>query len=216
MCLNSWHINRRHGGFTLIEVLIAIAITGLIAVISYSAFNSSSDSNEQAQGVLTELNALDRGWQRMAADFRNLVIANGALDADGEAVVSLSTEVKGEYTLRLLRAGRPNLQYLPRTSVQRVGYRLVDGVLWRDSLEQGLSTDDVAPVQVDLLHDIESVRWRFLPPGAATVDDSGWVDEWPRNSEDKGKLPLGVEIIIEGKAFGELRRVYSLLPGTSG
>ncbi len=216
MCLNSRRAEKWQSGFTLIEVLIAIAITGLIAVISYSAFQSSADSNQQAQEVLTELDTLDRAWQRMAADFRNLVIARGTRDADGEEVMPLSTEVKGEYTLRLLRAGRPNLQYLPRTSVQRVGYRLVDGVLWRDSLEQGLSTDDVAPVQVDLLHNIDSVRWRFLPLGAATVDDSGWVDEWPRNAEDEGTLPLGVEIIIEGKAFGELRRVYSLLPGTSG
>ncbi len=208
---------RRAGaGFTLVEVLIALAITGLIAVISHRAFVTAADSNEQSGKILTALDELDRTWQRLALDFRNIVLVTGAVDADGEVIASLTTEPENDYVVRLVRGGRANLQNLPRSNLQGVGYRLVDGVLWRDVWEQGFSARDTRPVEVDLLHGVERVEWRFLPVGAATVEDSGWVDEWPVNGASGEVLPLGVEITMEGESFGEIRRVFSLLPGTNG
>ncbi len=208
---------RRAGaGFTLIEVLIALAITGLIAVISHQAFVTAADSNEQSEQILADLDELGRTWQRLASDFRNMVLVQSVVDANGAAVAALTTEPEGDYVVWLVRGGRANLQNLPRSNLQRVGYRLVDGVLWRDVWEQGFSIEDTKPVAVDLLHGVKRIEWRFLPANAATVEASGWVNQWPINEYRGNALPLGVEIILEGESFGEIRRVFSVLPGTNG
>lgn len=203
-------------GFTLVEVLIALAITAVIALFAHQTFVAAADSNEQSEAILAELDALDRTWQRLGLDLRNIVLVENAVNADGEAIVSLTSEPDEDYVLRLLRGGRANLQLFERSNLQGVGYRLVDGVLWRDVWEHGLSEEEVTPVRVDLLHGIDRLQWRFLPAGVATVEDGAWVNNWPLSDSADATLPLGVEVIIESASFGEVRRIFSLLPGRNG
>jgi len=80
--------NRRDEGFSLIELLIVVAIIGIIAAIA----------------VPQLMNAMDRGRQRRSmADMRNLATANGTLRVD-----------TGAYSIGTMATLVPNyMQVLP-------------------------------------------------------------------------------------------------------
>ena len=54
-------IKRRHtAGFTLLEVLIALAIAAVIAAMSYQAIEGATGGAERTRDVMAEINQLDR------------------------------------------------------------------------------------------------------------------------------------------------------------
>ena len=125
---------RDEQGFTLLEVLIALVISALIAVMAFESLNAADNGATRTNEVLAEINRLDRAWQLIAADLRH-VIPPAAADRNtvfqAESLRS-SGEDADQLVLLFKRRGWVNFSNLPRSDLQMVGYRVVDGQLWRD------------------------------------------------------------------------------------
>ena len=63
----------RMAGFTLLEVMVAIAISAVVAVLAYQGLSSASAGAERSREILTQINELDRAWQIFAADMRHVL-----------------------------------------------------------------------------------------------------------------------------------------------
>ena len=102
------------------------------------------------------------------------------------------------------------LQQEPRSSLQRVGYRLDDeGKLLRLHWRVLDRAQDSAPIEITLVENIESMEWRYLN---AT---EGWIDRWPPpnlnalgEQTDNVNLPRAVELRLESKALGDIRHLF--------
>ena len=70
-------------GFTLLEVLIAIAIFSLISMSSFSIFNTVLKSNESSKVRTDRVNELQRGFLLIERDL--LQIAERSIRFNGEA-----------------------------------------------------------------------------------------------------------------------------------
>ena len=57
-------------GFTLIEVLIALAITALVATLSFSSLSAVLSSVESLRSPGERISGLNRAWTIMARDLR--------------------------------------------------------------------------------------------------------------------------------------------------
>jgi general secretion pathway protein J len=222
---------KRSQGFTLLEVMIALVISALIAVMAFESLNAADNGATRTNEVLAEINRLDRAWQIIAADLRH-VIPPAAADKNtvfqAESLRS-SGEDADQMVLMFKRRGWVNFSNLPRSDLQMVGYRVEEGKLWRDfAPERNLELADVDLEEDDgvhqlLLEDVEDLQLRFLFQGAITsrgksaLEDrefsEDWLQKWPDNNQQGASaqdLPLAVEITIELKGVGSSVRLFAM------
>lgn len=218
-------------GFTLLEVLIALVISALIAVMAFESLSAADSGATRTNEVLTEINRLDRAWQIIAADLRH-VIPPATADRNtlfqAESLRS-SGEDSDQLVLLFKRRGWVNFSNLPRSDLQTVSYRVVDGQLWRDfAPERNLELSDLDLEDEDafhqlLLEDVEDLQLRLLFQGAISAKGKSaldsreysedWLQKWPDNNQQGATaqdLPLAVEITLELKGVGRSVRLFAM------
>jgi len=194
----------KNTGFTLIEILIAIAIFAVLSLAAYQILQGVLRSGEISKEHDENLIEIQRSMLLIERDFVQMVArasrTNGIDDDKLQILYAgkgvLDSEFQG---IEFNRLGWINpLNLLPRSNVLRVGYRVKDGKLQRLYY---LHPDTVAgqdQEQQILLNDVEDLTFRFW--------DGTWVNSWTSTSE----IPEGIEINITSKHYGELRRVFLL------
>ncbi|MGS2724496.1 type II secretion system minor pseudopilin GspJ [Porticoccus sp. GXU_MW_L64] len=211
-------VNSRQKGFTLVEVLVAMAITAFIGTMAYLSFQTAMDGGEQNQHRLRQLNALDRAMNLLERDLqqaipRSVVLGFGQSRSAFEGLPQADASGFDVYLLQFSRGGWHNPQQQLRSELQRVGYRLADEQLWRDHWPHLDMADQEPPVQLPLLQGVQQIRLRYLRPQAPL----SWVQEWPAGvasgngaSGASEALPLAVEVTLELEEWGEITRLFML------
>ncbi len=187
-------------GFSLIELVAAMAIFAILTVMTQQALIHAVRNDDVIAGHRAALVELQRDMDRLGRDLRN--IAPFAAQGRGEdaAVFALSD---GE--IGFTRGGLSAPFDQPRSTLVRV------------SLGWSSQHDGIERVARDALSDGDEPRRELLLAGEVTglqfraYDAAqGWQTFWPLDEEGAQALPAGVELVIETKSFGTLRRVVSL------
>jgi prepilin-type N-terminal cleavage/methylation domain-containing protein len=114
---------RRSGGFTLIELVIGIALSGLVAAAIFSFFSSSTEAGRVHESQTRAQESARTALARLGADVRQAAGPNGG----GPVAAISSTELVIYADLR--RSNDPTLSFLP----SKVRYALQSGSLVRES-----------------------------------------------------------------------------------
>ncbi|MFO7642096.1 MAG: type II secretion system minor pseudopilin GspJ [Candidatus Competibacteraceae bacterium] len=198
-------------GFTLLELLVALAVFAILATAAYSGLRNVLFTRVAVEAQTQRLAAVQLAIHRLIQDLEQAA-PRGIRDEYGEPQAAmLGDELAGE-RLILTRAGWANPLGQPRASLQRVAYRLRDGQLWRlywPVLDRG---GLIEPRETRVLDQVREFRIRFL-------DQSGsWRNDWPppasagSSPQDLAPLPRAVEISLTLEDWGEITRLL-LLPG---
>lgn len=176
-------------GFTLLELLLAVAIFALLAAGTSQLLAAFTRADAARQAHADELRALGRAMSVMQRD-----ALQGYWPASGKNGTSHGILLTPHRVSWLLGAERDR-QPLPRSDLRVVEYWLEDGVLWRQrrTLEHG----QVRPQRV--LDGIVELRWRMY--GA----ESGWVSSWTA-----AQPPQALEITLSTQRFQGIRRVLPM------
>jgi len=193
------------------EVLVAIAVTAIVAGIAAQAFDGAQRAHEATRANLDRLQRLDRAWLALEVDLRNAVSRVYRGDY-GDLVLPLKVEDDDEDWLSVLRGGRPNPLHFYRSELTYVSYSLDENTLVRRSWIDPANQDEKLAHQQKLLEGVEEIQIRVLPPGARSVKDGPWLDEWPPK-QAPAALPQALEITMEMETEGEIVRLFSLVPG---
>lgn len=198
-------------GFTLLELLIAIAIFAVVGVLAMGGYNQLLMQRERAAQTMERTRAIQRAMTRLTQDFAQLE-PRPVRDATAATVnPALYFNASGTYLVELTRAGWSNPAGVSRATLQRVGYRLLDGKLYRDYwtvLDRSLSN---TPVQAQLVDKVTAFSLRFMDRNRQ------WQTTWPANSTGgtgtarARSLPLAVEITLTLEDWGELKRVVEVV-----
>lgn len=201
------------GGFTLLEVLVAVAIFGLITTMAYSGLRGVLRTREHTDAVATRLAELESTIMILSRDLTQ-VTNRPIRDEFGDTQLAFIGSETNPAFLQLTRGGVGNPLNLKQSHLRRVAYFVDEGKLQRASWPRLDRSGQVELDRVDLLHDVESVGLRFM-----TMDHQ-YVTQWPAQQSQGGvpaDLPLGVEITLELKDWGSIIRLFRLpggLPGT--
>ena len=197
-------------GFTLIEVLVAAAIFGVLAALAYGTLSRTLQSSELLETRTDRLEAIQRTVRFLTEDFQQLA-PRPVREQLGDVVApALVTDVQSDFAVELTRGGWSNPAGLPRGTLQRVAWQLQDGELVRYHWTVLDRTLDNEPAGRVLLDGVESVRFRFL-------QDSGeWTEKWPSESQPGPigwrQRPRAVEILLTTADEGAIRRVLEVAP----
>jgi len=215
-------------GFTLIEMLIALAIGATVAVMSYQSLDSAIRADKKISKVTEQVDEIDRAWQNISNDLlfavertwkdnggENKSAMIGVFgDRLSQSDVLIASE--GDYLLQFVRGNRSNLLNQQRSNLFLVGYRLTqdEGAesksLWRDSWSPVDGSGDPVMRQRRILDGIKEMSFRYLPISFKSIEDSTWVTGWPVGESLTQSLPAAVEVSIETVSMGKIVRHFAL------
>jgi general secretion pathway protein J len=203
-------MRNRHRGFTLLEILVAIAILAIISVMAYRSVTEARVTVENAAGHMDRLREVQRAMNLLTGDFRTLA-PRPVRESIGDGYrAALRRDPNGVTLVELSHGGWPNSAGTPRGTVQRVSYRLEERTLIREYWNVTDPTLANPPIARRLLNQVERIEIRYMNAGRE------WVTEWPAlgSAGDIGfrARPMAVEITIALTDYGELRRVIEV-PG---
>jgi general secretion pathway protein J len=207
----------RRAGFTLIEVVIAMAIAALMLAIGYRGINQASKERVILETKQARITEIQRGMRVVAQDFAQMV-ARTARDPEGAGNIqpAVFATAKNNTLITFTRAGWSNPAGVQRPAEQRVRYFFSDGSLVREhwlSVDAALNTE---PRQRVVLTKVKSVELRFLDPVTRN-----WREDWPAvtpsgpvSATDVDQLlrtrPLAIEVTIVLDDWGRVQRLFEI------
>ncbi len=204
----------RSKGFTLIEVLIAMAITMLILAGAFMTFSNLISGLEVLRRASGTTHSLNRLWMFVSRDVRQFV--NRPIRNEfGEFESALWGGELANDSLNLTRTGWHNGRQQPRGNLERVRYILDDGVLYRESYAVLDRTDANTARRVALLDHVNEFEIRFLDSQVSIPVGEEWdLEKWPSNWGADGTVnpPLALAVTLEIDGLGQITRLYEV-PG---
>src|SRR5699024_8464340 len=169
------HRAHRQCGFTLIEMLVAIAVFAVMAAMAYGGLSAVLNTRESVTAALERDRTLQMAVWHIQHDLAQIV-ARPTRDQFGDRIAPVfSTPESG---LSISHNGWRNPLNLARSSLQRTRYHLDE----HDNLTRAhWQVLDRAPepqaVTTALLEHVEALEWHFLN-GA-----DEWLDRWPPHAQ---------------------------------
>jgi len=188
-------MSRRSAAFTLVELLVALAIFALLSGFAYRGLNALLESRVALQKESRKWRDVSLFVGRIERDL-GAVLLRTSTGPSGAALppVSSSLETPTAGTgLALTRSGSP-LQQNALAAPQRIAYRLRGDRIERLTWAGVDAAPREEPLAVTVLAPARSLAFRFMDP--RTGD---WRTTWPGSSD---LLPAAVEVTV-GLASGE-------------
>jgi general secretion pathway protein J len=204
-------------GFTLVEVLIAMAITAFVSVLSYQTLSTALAGIESARTESERLHEINRAFTVLSRDVRQMT-NRPVRDEFGQMASAVSGGELARDPLRLTRSGWHNSTGAPRSTLQRVAYRLEEDKLLRLSYPVLDRTTAIEPTETVLIDGVEVFELRFLPSVNAlevdrnqVIDRRFWQENWVADVGFTDKIidpPAAIEVRLILSDWGELERLY--------
>lgn len=197
-------------GFTLIEVLVALAIFAILAALSYGALGQTLASAELLNDRMDRLQALQRTIRIVSEDFMQLSPRPVRAEIGSRAGATLDTDFQSGFALQLTHGGWNNPIALPRGTLQRAAYRIEDDELVRYHWRVLDRTFNNEPIGVALIDGVETIVFRFLQANGE------WTEQWPPQNQAGPQAsrdrPRAVELVLNLTGEGEIRRLLEVAP----
>ena len=204
-------------GFTLLELLIAVAIFALIGLAGYKLLNSVIRTYEHTRERSDSFSQLQKTVSVIEQDLKQLS-RRPIRDELGDPLPAFAVNYRGGLPLEFTRsAGWLTVASsgdsaiasgaAPLTGVkERVSYRLLDGELQRLLWPVLDRAQDTEPYVQVLLTNVTHFNVRV-------VADGTWQLFWPVENQqgvtDLLRLPDGMEVQFNHKTYGTIRRVFA-------
>ena len=184
----------RRRGFTLVEMLIALTIFGMLTAAGVALLTLTVRTQATSERLLDEVGELRRAEALLTADLGQAA-PRLSRDRDGRPRPAfIGNAGDGELLLALVRGGSDE------DPLQRVEYRLQEGRLER--LAFAHVDGDSPAVTATLLNGVSSVRLRYR-------DREGiWQPVW--SVSDPTRLPRAVELLSDSAAHGSVRALFQV------
>ncbi len=188
----------RSAGFTLVEMLIALAIFGMLTAGGVALLSFSVTSQDMTDRQLATLSEIRRASGLLTSDLAQAA-PRPWRGGDGAQQSALASGGAGDpRIMTLVRGGWDNPDQAPRASLQRVEYRFQDNRLIRVGFTH---VDGGGAASVTTLIDqVDQAALRFR-------DREGeWHATW--RPEDPADLPVAVELTVSSARFGPVRQLF--------
>lgn len=212
-------LTSKSGGFTLLEVLVAIAITAFVAITGYTTLSTVITGVDSERKQAARLHDINRTLGIISRDIRQLV-NRPVRDEFGGLDSALTGGTLAREMLTLTHAGWHNTIAAPRSGLQRVAYRLSEDRLERLSWPVLDQASVIEPQVAVLMAGVEAFDVLFLSElgqlqrgRGVDIDRRQWQSNWIADISTPGALidpPAALEVTLSLADWGEVQRIYAL------
>ncbi len=200
------HAARFASGFTLLELLVAMAVFAIMSVMAYSGLSSVLTAREQTDEAAERLGEIQIAMNIIQRDLEQAVNRDVRSEF-GDRLRAFRVIEDGEPRLEFTRTGYRNPVLLPRSNMQRVGYGVEEKTLQRWQWTVLDRAQDTVPGKFILLENVDTLEFRFLDA------KGGWHTVWPPGGGGPDILtpmPRAVEVNITLEDWGKITRLLVL------
>ncbi len=198
--------NPKQSGVTLIELLVAMAIFAIIAVMAYRTLGSVFQTREQLQNESAKWRDTALFFSRLENDLGALLnrpIRNADNLPEPAFLLRRLAAAENEATLTVTRTGFADTDG-EMAAPQRIGYRLRDGklelLIW-----PGLDQAPRAKPQVfAALKNVREASWRALHP------TQSWLPGWDKLEADTLTFPAALELSLTLATGEKITRTFAI------
>lgn len=189
----------RVAGFTLLELLVSLAVFAILSALAYGGLMSVTKNYEITRDYWQQLGQWQRGFFLIERDFLQIV-PRLSRNSFGTVEAPLLRKVGDSQLISFSRAGLSNPAEIARGEVVRVAYTLEEEKLLRQVWYYPDRVYVEPQSQQVLLDQVEAAEIRFLD------QDDDWQDTW--GETDPLPLPKAIELTVTLKNVGEVRRLW--------
>jgi general secretion pathway protein J len=206
--LTARRMRARARGFTLLEVLIAVAIFVIVGALAMGGYNELVKQSDIVEASNKRSRQVQSAIQRLVQDFATLE-PRPVREPLGESFrPALRADARSEELAELTHSSWSNPGGMPRSTLQRVVYRTEDKKLVREYWYVLDRTMAGEPASAVVLNKVERATFRFLD------NNRRWHEQWPPigySAPDVLRLrPIAVEITLELEDWGEIKRLVEV------
>lgn len=183
-------------GFTLLELLIAMAVFAIMATMTYGGLKIVLDTQQHTATRAAQIRELQLTLYQLNEDLLQAVARPIRDELGGDELAFRGGN--GSELLTLTRAVPALLPYQENSQLQRVSYRFEAGALYRLVWRTLDRTQQTQPLRRRMLN-ASRVGIRFFA--------GEWRTSWPVAGD---ALPKAVEIVLDIDGLGEIRRGFRL------
>ncbi|ABV38954.1 general secretion pathway protein J [Shewanella sediminis HAW-EB3] len=193
-------------GFTLLEMLVAIAIFAMLGLAANSVLHTVIQNDAATKEFSGKLKSMQQGFGALERDLGQMVARTPRLLEGGRGTTVFQTgedilDSESE-ALVFFRLGWLNPDgLLPRGSIQSVAYVVQDNNLERWYYPYPEPEFGSEPIKTIVIKDVISVEYSFF-----------MEDKWERKV-DATKLPKAIAMEIELEGYGKIQRKFLLSTG---
>lgn len=193
-------------GFTLLELLVALLIFAVLAVMAYGGLQVVLDAQDRTEQQSARLAELQTCFAILGRDIEQ-IIDRDIRDNYGEVKGALLGD---GFTLEFTRIGWRNPGGFRRSHLQRVAYVVDEGRLVRQRWQVLDRAQNSTPVDNNLLDNVNALEVRFLD------QQQNWQSQWPPQTIGTNAvtgLPRAIEVVVDVEGWGRIRRLFSVVAG---
>ncbi len=195
-------IYKKQPGFTLLEVLVAIGIFSVVAMVSYSTLDSYLDQRERLTLHYAKFERLQRLFLLLERDIQ---FAAGRKVRDDDDIKPAIESAQGDVLIGMTVA-QPDVQSAVGVSLKRVEWQLEGNELIRSQWDTLDHNGKIKPAQLLVSDEIQDIELSYLLYSPNRGLDS-------KESLDLDEFPSGVELNITLTSGDSYRRVFAIVQG---
>lgn len=163
-------------GFTLIELMIALVIFAMLALVGWQIMDSLTKSRERGYQHQKSLSQLDYAYLQLSQDLAQtsnyvavpILSATDNNTASVNSIAMTPTFVLNASQISFIRFAAPDPRYQPSPMLAKIQYSLAGETLTKRRFYQ-LDDNNETPATSVLLTGIKDASWRALTPDAVSV-----------------------------------------------
>ena len=191
---------RSQRGFTLIEVLVALAIVAVIGVMAFEGLSQAIRQQSLASARAERWREIQLAMRVVTQDLAQIHPRPTREELGESFQPSLLASPTAQFPLELSRGGWSNPGGFSRGTVLRVAYAWENDALLRFTWPVADRTLATPPQRTELLTGVANLEVRFR------ASSGEWFSEWPPRQLDGAmrfvSVPRAVELAVELEDFG--------------
>ena len=196
----------RNKGFTLVELLVALAIFAIMTGFAYRGLTAMLESREALQKESRKWRDVALFVGRLERDLGAVLGTRTAVGPSGTRLAPISSVIESSASpegLAITRSGSP-LQENMLAAPQRVGYRLRETTVERLAWGGVDAAPREEPSAVAVLAQVSALGFRFLDPRGE------WRPSWGLPGSPETRLPAAVEVTLQLASGEKIVRLVDL------